>query len=465
MATLAATVIAGVATAARRLRSALSRIRDAVKAAESEDPHGAHAKQRLKELDREQDRLERAIADLAPTRDVTAFAAARSGGHDYREDYQQHLGVVSALRRDLETFAALLARERDRANARANARADDRTNGRADDRTNGRADNTATDRADDHVEDTADDTAGIERIVLYIDDLDRCPPKVVIQVLEAIHLLLALPVFAVVVGVDARWLTSAINQHYASLLDTSECFATNYVEKIFQIPFKLSTMDSDGFAQLVTELTASTQPSPAGDLPDQFTELPDTPTTPTQVQPTPRTETQAAEPQTLAVSSPEQVPILDMRPPQLAITAPERDFLITLAPLVRTPRSAKRLVNLYQLIRARQRGQDLTDFLDSAAYRPVLVLLAAQVGHPDEAPRLFRAIERTASGVSSRDALADFGPSSPLQLALAGMLADESLPPDLAQAGQYHRWLPLVTRFSFQTQEKTGPTTMAGPVE
>jgi hypothetical protein len=46
----------------------------------------------------------------------------------------------------------------------------------------------------------------IDRIVLYIDDLDRCSTETVSQVLDAVHLLLALPLFAVVVGVDPRWL-------------------------------------------------------------------------------------------------------------------------------------------------------------------------------------------------------------------------------------------------------------------
>ena len=40
----------------------------------------------------------------------------------------------------------------------------------------------------------------IDRIVLYIDDLDRCQPQQVVEVLQAIHLLLALNLFVVVVG-------------------------------------------------------------------------------------------------------------------------------------------------------------------------------------------------------------------------------------------------------------------------
>ncbi|MFI5916755.1 P-loop NTPase fold protein [Dactylosporangium sp. NPDC051541] len=56
----------------------------------------------------------------------------------------------------------------------------------------------------------ADADAPVDRIVLYIDDLDRCPPETVVRVLEAVHLLLALPLFVVVVGVDATLLARAL---------------------------------------------------------------------------------------------------------------------------------------------------------------------------------------------------------------------------------------------------------------
>jgi hypothetical protein len=35
----------------------------------------------------------------------------------------------------------------------------------------------------------------LQRTVLYIDDLDRCPPRRVVAVLEAVHLMLALDLF------------------------------------------------------------------------------------------------------------------------------------------------------------------------------------------------------------------------------------------------------------------------------
>lgn len=57
-----------------------------------------------------------------------------------------------------------------------------------------------------------------DRILLYIDDLDRCPPKKVVEVLQAIHLLLGFPLFVVLVAVDERWVSRALASEYPGLL-------------------------------------------------------------------------------------------------------------------------------------------------------------------------------------------------------------------------------------------------------
>lgn len=70
--------------------------------------------------------------------------------------------------------------------------------------------------------DNKPDIRPLERIVIYIDDLDRCRPDHVVQMLEATHLLLALDLFVVVVAVDSRWLTRALQIHYKELLSAGE---------------------------------------------------------------------------------------------------------------------------------------------------------------------------------------------------------------------------------------------------
>ncbi|MET4323602.1 P-loop NTPase fold protein [Bradyrhizobium sp. RT5a] len=84
----------------------------------------------------------------------------------------------------------------------------------------------------------------VRRIIVYIDDLDRCTEQHVVQVLEAIHLLLAFDLFVVVVAVDARWLHRAVGQIYrGQLADPDQpslsrtATVADYLEKIFQLPF------------------------------------------------------------------------------------------------------------------------------------------------------------------------------------------------------------------------------------
>jgi hypothetical protein len=105
-----------------------------------------------------------------------------------------------------------------------------------------------------------------QRIVLYIDDLDRCTEEQVYNVLQAIHLLLAFESFAVIVGVDVKWIEGALAAEFAqerlpplSEIDRRQ-HAVHYLEKIFQVAFWLDPLNTSGddggsFARFVEELT------------------------------------------------------------------------------------------------------------------------------------------------------------------------------------------------------------------
>lgn len=230
--------------------------------------------------------------------------------------------------------------------------------------------------------------------------------------------------------------------------DDPETFAESYLEKIFQVPFTLSPMDDPGFAGLVrgladTEVQGSTPaPAPAGT--DQATGD----RSPAAIGSRPRAE--APRP------SSEQSTI-DVRPPRLVISAQELDFLPTLAPLVRSPRAAKRLLNLYRLLRARFAGEALAEFLSDgdreAPFRAVLVLLAVHVGHPD-AVRWFASIEGTDPDDKAVEIVSSMNDHE-LRPKLERGLSGEAWP---LLAGSYQRWLPLVNRFSFaRDRSMSGP--------
>ncbi|MEM7023493.1 MAG: P-loop NTPase fold protein, partial [Pseudomonadota bacterium] len=59
---------------------------------------------------------------------------------------------------------------------------------------------------------------GKPRIVLLIDDLDRCPPDKVVEVLEAAQLLVKTPLFVVVISMDVRYVTRALEKVYEGVL-------------------------------------------------------------------------------------------------------------------------------------------------------------------------------------------------------------------------------------------------------
>ncbi|WP_087509729.1 KAP family P-loop NTPase fold protein [Cellulomonas iranensis] len=76
-----------------------------------------------------------------------------------------------------------------------------------------------------------------KRIVVLIDDLDRCPPDAIVQVLEAVHVLTDVQGFVFVMALDYAVLIKAVKERYA----TTD--APLFVEKIVQIPFWIPEVD------------------------------------------------------------------------------------------------------------------------------------------------------------------------------------------------------------------------------
>ncbi|MBD2211264.1 hypothetical protein H6G27_15400 [Nostoc linckia FACHB-104] len=81
---------------------------------------------------------------------------------------------------------------------------------------------------------------GPARVVLYIDDLDRCPPNRVVEVLEAVQLLVKTPLFVVVLAIDERYIARALEKVYAGVLHRKgKPSGIDYIEKIIQIPYRV----------------------------------------------------------------------------------------------------------------------------------------------------------------------------------------------------------------------------------
>ncbi len=294
--------------------------------------------------------------------------------------FEEELGIVSRVRSAFEKLDAILAEQR----------------------------KAARDAGDDTTA-PAPGPAPIDRIILYIDDLDRCRVEQVIRVLEAVHLLLAFDMFVVVVGVDPRWLENSLLQFYDKQLRASadrtgvdddrgnRATVLDYLEKIFQIPVRLSqrTVAGEGFDRLVAQTvgtaTRDADAERADALPPGDGEGRGTAHGATTIAPvTPRLP---ADDET----DRETIKRITLRPEEVAI-------ITRLGPIAgKSPRAMKRFVNLYRLVRGTHRGGALDLFLDGGVneqdplnplptYPAALFWLALAVGRPlEEATRIRRA--------------------------------------------------------------------------
>ena len=84
------------------------------------------------------------------------------------------------------------------------------------------------------------------RIVILVDDLDRCPPDAIVQLLEAIHALTDVQGFVFVLALDYEVLIKAVTEKYAT------ADAALFIEKIIQIPFWIPEVDRS--ESVITEI-------------------------------------------------------------------------------------------------------------------------------------------------------------------------------------------------------------------
>ncbi len=90
-----------------------------------------------------------------------------------------------------------------------------------------------------------------KKLVIFIDDLDRCLPENAIQVLEAIKLFLAQKNCVFVLGVDKQGIEAAIKLRYK---DNPQLTGVKYLEKIIQLPFSLPRPNRESITTYVKEL-------------------------------------------------------------------------------------------------------------------------------------------------------------------------------------------------------------------
>lgn len=86
------------------------------------------------------------------------------------------------------------------------------------------------------------DATNFKRLVVIIDDLDRCSPERIIENLEAIKLFLNVPKTAFIIGADPRIVKYAVEHKYKSNKEIEEennRIVIDYLEKLIQLPYTL----------------------------------------------------------------------------------------------------------------------------------------------------------------------------------------------------------------------------------
>jgi hypothetical protein len=322
----------------------------------------AHTRDALARAEREAAETQAKVAQLAEERDRTTAATRLADfvtGRRESKDYRRLLSVVTMVSQDLKDLADLTS--------------------------------------DYNSGSTHDPDGPPNRIVLYIDDLDRCPPDRVVDVLEAVHLLLSFELFVVVVAVDTRWLASSLHEGLPTLSAArvssgDQPTAVDYLEKIFQIPFWVDPLAEPARQRLLHGLLLRSLEAPevVGGGQDGHA---------------------------LTVGDPEEEAVremllqygswLDPQARRLSITAQELRFIESLATLIGdTPRRVKRFVNICNLLLSMapplaNDGKPLTERMAAclmAAIHEGLPLVALHIGRRAGGP--------DSMGTSLRDALA-----------------------------------------------------------
>ena len=310
----------------------------------------------------EQESLQGHINDIISGRKLIRFIESRVTD----ERYTNNLGIISWIRKDFEQLDYLLRQQKEAQGRQAHSE--------------------------------AGSVFRLERIILYIDDLDRCQEPIVVKVLEAIHLLLAFPLFVVVVGVDPRWMHNALSVQYRDLLASSgeksrakgskkkKSLATSYdyLEKIFQIPFSLKPMNDAGKQALIRSQLKSAKPNtvlnftPAKtlsiDMPEVLENLP----SPVSIE----GDTSSGMSNTFIPAPLPSEADTGVLLETLQVTDEEINFMEEISFIIGdSPRTLKRYINIYRIVRTH--AQFKGDVEESEPYFAAMFLLAVITGLPE----------------------------------------------------------------------------------
>lgn len=187
------------------------------------------------------------------------------------------------------------------------------------------------------------------RLAIFIDDLDRCKPDRVVDVLEAINLLLAFRQFVVFLAIDTRVIASIIENTYHDSLRESGVNGYEYIDKIVQIPFTIPKARPRDLLKYLNTLIEAPRGEAYAAI---FDDSPATDDHWMEAERLPITDLQLADADFLRDDGPVVNSEITSSMEYVAFTFTERTAFRAFSRYMDpNPRKIKRLVNIYRLVR------------------------------------------------------------------------------------------------------------------
>lgn len=265
----------------------------------------------------------------------------------------------------------------------------------------------------------------VKRLVIIIDDLDRCDPDAIIETLEAIKLFLFVPKTTFIIGADERLIRYAVRRRFPELPGERAEVGRDYLEKLIQFPIRIPPMgraETETYIKLLLavhcELTKEAYESlrAAAVVSDS------------------RLDSSLDRMTVVAALGSEPPKALDE-----ALALAERISPVLAAGLLGNPRQCKRFLNtlVMRLTMANSRGIELgrrilaklmlLEYLRPESFKELAKLQASEGGRPKEIVEAEKELNRAKHG-DADDISNDLGEESPVIKRRAAPKPNESKP-------------------------------------
>lgn len=112
-----------------------------------------------------------------------------------------------------------------------------------------------------------------DRLVVFIDELDRCTPDTVLDIFEAIRLFLYVPGTTFIIGADERLVSYSVKTKYKDIPGHDIDISKEYLEKLVQYPVKIPQLNEQEVKQYITCLLLQNEDMDFGKVAEAISDL------------------------------------------------------------------------------------------------------------------------------------------------------------------------------------------------